>query len=153
MRETVGALACWRVGAFPHFLNPQTRKPANPQTGFSLTELIISMAILSVGLFAGMRVFPVGLGASRRAELRSRAAFAAQRTLESLKFTPWEDLAEGQTTTEADGFDITTRISPTALEGVVDATRLKAVEVTVQWSQESRSRALTFVTYLRQPSS
>lgn len=120
---------------------------------FSLIELIIAMAILSVGLFAGMRVFPVGLGASRRAELKSRAAFAAQRTIESLKFTPWDDLADGETATEADGFDIKTRISPTALEEVVDETQLKAVEVTVQWSQDGRSRALTFVTYLRKPSS
>ena len=120
---------------------------------FSLIELIISMAILSIGLFAGMRVFPVGLGASRRAEQRSRAAFAAQRTLESLKFTPWADLADGETATEADGFDIKTRISPMALEGVVDATRLKAVEVSVQWVQDGRPRELTFVTYLRNPSS
>ncbi|HLD78326.1 MAG TPA: hypothetical protein VJB16_04835, partial [archaeon] len=63
-----------------------------------MIELIISMAILSVGLFAGIRVFPVGLGASKRAELRRRAAFAAQRTIESLKLAPWAELAEGETT-------------------------------------------------------
>ena len=111
------------------------------------------MAILSVGLLAGMRVFPVGLGASKRAELRSRAAFAAQRTIESLKLTPWEDLAEGETTTDADGFNVTTRISQPSLEGLVDPTRLKAVEVTVQWTQDGRPRALSFVTYLRKPTS
>jgi prepilin-type N-terminal cleavage/methylation domain-containing protein len=121
--------------------------------GFSLIELIISMAILSVGLFAGIRVFPVGLGASKRAEMRSRAAFAAQRTIESLKLTPWEDLATGETTTETDGFGVTTRISQPEREGLVDAVRLKAVEVRVAWTQDGRTRQISFVTYLRQPSS
>jgi hypothetical protein len=111
------------------------------------------MAILSIGLFAGIRVFPVGLGASKRAELRSRATFAAQRTIESLKLTPWEDLAEGETTAETDGFGVTTRIRQPDLEGLVDPTRLKVVDVTVQWTQDGRSRGLTFITYLRQPSS
>ena len=129
-----------------------TPQPPAPNA-FSLIELIISMAILSVGLFAGIRVFPVGLGASKRAELRSRAAFAAQRTIESLKLAPWDDLAEGETTTGTDGFGVTTRISQPALEGLVGVTQLKAVEVTVQWSQDSRSRTLTFLTYLRKPTS
>ena len=127
-------------------------QPPTPNA-FSLIELIISMAILSIGLLAGMRVFPVGLGASKRAEMRSRAAFAAQRTIESLKLTPWEDLAEGETTTDADGFNVTTRISQPSLEELVDPTRLKAVEVTVQWTQDRRSRTLTFLTYLRKPTS
>jgi type II secretory pathway pseudopilin PulG len=118
-----------------------------------LIELIISMAILSVGLFAGMRVFPVGLGASKRAELRSRAVFAAQRAIESLKLTPWEELVEGETTAEADGFNVITRIALPDIEELVDPTRLKVVEVTAQWTQEGRSRGLTFVTYLRKPAS
>ena len=111
------------------------------------------MAILSVGLFAGIRVFPVGLGASKRAEMRSRAAFAAQRTIESMKLAPWDDLAVGETTTEVDAFSVTTRISQLTLAGLVDLTRLKAVDVTVQWSQDGRPRQLSFVTYLRKPAS
>src|SRR3989338_7878015 len=149
MSRSVGRLAGWPVGRF----NPLTRKLANRQTAFSLIELIISMAILSVGLFAGIRVFPVGLGASKRAELRSRAAFAAQRTIESLKLAPWADLVEGETTAETDGFSVTTRISQPSLEELVDPTRLKVVGVSVAWTQDGRTRALTFVTYLRQPSS
>ena len=100
-------------------------------------------------LFAGIRVFPVGLGASKRAELRSRAAFAAQRTIESLKLAPWEELAEGETATETDGFGVTTRISQPHLEHLTDPTRLKQVEVTVRWTQEARSHHLALITYLR----
>ena len=49
---------------------------------FSLVELVIAMAILGVGIVGAMRVFPIGLRASRRAEVRSRAVIVAQRTLE-----------------------------------------------------------------------
>ncbi len=111
------------------------------------------MAILSVGLFAAMRVFPVGLRASKRSEMNSRAAIIAQRTIESLKLSSWEELAEGQTTTEANGFDVTTRIAQPKLEGIVDATRVKAIEVSVHWVQDGRPRALVFVTYLRRRAS
>ncbi|MBI3331269.1 MAG: type II secretion system protein, partial [Candidatus Omnitrophica bacterium] len=65
------------------------------RSAFSLVELLISMAILSVGLVGAMRVFPMGLRASVRAELHSRAALAAQRTIESLKLEPWEALEDG----------------------------------------------------------
>ena len=120
--------------------------------GFTLIEIILSMAILSLGLLAGMRVFPIGLGASKRAEMNSRAAITAQRTIESLKLVPWEELVDGDTTTEGEGFDVTTRIGPSSAEGLVDPHQLKAIEVTVQWTQGNRTRGLSFVTYLRRPS-
>jgi prepilin-type N-terminal cleavage/methylation domain-containing protein len=129
-------------------------QPASRPTGFSLVELIISLAILSVGLVGAMRVFPVGLRASQRAEFSSRAAMAAQRTIESLKLQPWDTLADGQTTDELDEFDVTTRISePASLEHLVDPSRLKTVQVSVQGQEGERVRTLTFVTYLRRDSS
>ena len=120
---------------------------------FSLIELIISIAILSIGLIGAMRVFPVGLRASARSEKSSRATITAQRVIESLKLQRWDELAEGETTAEEDGFDVMTRISQPKLEGLVDATRVKAVEVTVQWTQDGRPRQLSFLTYVRRPPS
>ncbi len=133
--------------------------------GFSLVELVISMAILSVGIVGAMRVFPVGLRASRRAELNSRAALVAQRTLECLKLTPWDQLVEGdQLLTSCQGvsageaatdeiFTITPRILQPTIEHLVDPTRLKVVEIRVQWTQDGRPRELTFVTYLHRSTS
>ena len=120
---------------------------------FSLVELIISMAILSIGIVGAMRVFPVGLRASQRSEFNSRATIVAQRTIESLKLRPWDELAEGETTVEEDGFDVTTRISQPQVEHLVDPSRLKMVEVVAHWVQDGRSRELTFLTYVRRDTS
>jgi len=120
---------------------------------FSLVELMISMAILSVGLVGAMRVFPMGLRASLRTEQQSRAALVAQRTIESLKLEPWEALEDGETTAEEDGFDVATRISQPDPEALVDASRLKALEVRVRFVQDGRPRELTFLTYVRRETS
>ena len=122
-------------------------------SGFSLVELIIALAILSVGIVGAMRVFPVGLRASRRAELNSRAVMAAQRALESLKLKPGSDLVDGETTEQDGGFEVITKLSPVEGVHLADLTRLKAAEVTVRWVQDGRSHQLTFVTYVRRDTS
>ena len=132
--------------------SPFTLHPS-PGQAFSLIELVIAMAILSVGLVGSMRVFPLGLRASQRAEISSRAAIAAQRAIESLKLKPWDELKEGQTTVTEGGFEVTTRIAHPTLSDLVDPSRLKAVEVHVRSIQEGRPRELTFVTYVRRESS
>ena len=112
------------------------------------------MGILSVGLVGAMRVFPVGLRASQRAEVSSRAAIVAQRTIESLKLKSWDELQDTQTTVEEEGFQVTPSISRPTVEHLVDATQLRVVQVPVQLTQGGgHARELTFVTYLwREPS-
>ena len=120
-------------------------------SGFTLIELIISIAILSVGLVGAMRVFPVGLRASHRAELSSRATIVAQREMELLKLLSWEELAVGETTATEDDFTVTTRIAEAKLDELVDPGRLKTIEVMVEWTDDGRSRNVVVVTYLRRP--
>jgi len=119
--------------------------------GFSLIEVLISMTILSVGIVGAIRVFPVGLRASQRAELSSRATLAAERTLESWKLKAWEELAAGETGSHEDDFDITILVDQPAVDGLVDPSRVKRLSVTVGWTQEGRSRSLTLVTYVHRP--
>ena len=121
--------------------------------GFSLIELMISMAILSVGLIGAMRVFPMGLRASQRAELNSRAAIVAQRTIEMLKLKSWDELVPQETTSQDDGFSVTTRISQPAIEPLTDAERLKTIEVSIALMQDGRPRQLVFLTYVRRDTS
>ena len=121
--------------------------------GFSLIEIIIAIGILSVGLLGAMRVFPLGLHASQRTELSSRATMLAQRTLEKLKLTSWSQLADGETATNEDPFEVVTQITAGPLEELVDPTRLKQIVVTVRWEEDHRPRTLAFVTYLRRDAS
>ena len=142
-------------GRRPKAEGPPGQPPASGlrPPAFSLIELMISMAILSVGLIGAMRVFPMGLRASQRAELNSRAAIVAQRTIEMLKLKPWDDLALEETTGQDDGFSVTTRISQPVIEPLTDAGRLKAIEVRVEMVQDGRSRQLVFLTYVRRDTS
>ena len=132
-----------RLKVVPLNLEPPTLN------GFTLVELVIAMAILSVGLVGSMRVFPVGLRASAQSEMSSRAAIAAQRTIESLKLQPCDELAEERQTLE--DLTVTTRLGQPRSTQLVDPSRLKVVETTVEWTRDGRSRALTFVTYVRCP--
>ena len=113
------------------------------------------MGILSVGLVGAMRVFPMGLRASHRSEISSRAVIAAQRTLESIKLKPWAELAEGETAVQESDLEITTRISqPELAEPLAEPDRLKRIEVRVRAPQAAdRVRSLTFVTYLHRDNS
>ncbi len=120
----------------------------NTERGFSLIELVIALGILSVGLVGVMRVFPIGLRASQRTEQSNRAVIAAQRAIETLKLKSWDELVEGQTSVQDDGFDVTTRISRLDLEAVSDPVQLKAIEVTVRSASPGQPRESTFVTYL-----
>ena len=122
-------------------------------SAFSLVELVIALSILGIGLIGAMRVFPVGLKASQRAESRSRAAFIAQQTLESIKVTGWDKLKIGETRQEQKPFVIVTTISSAELEHVTDPATLKQIEVSVEWTQDGKPRTLSFATYLRHPTS
>ncbi len=119
--------------------------------GFSLVEVVVSLAILSVGLLAAMRVFPMGLRASQRSERSSRAVMAAQRTIESLKLKPWSELVDGATSVTDGPYTITVRVAAPAVEELSDPSRLKAVDVVVVWEEDGRPRRATFVTHLVQP--
>ena len=137
--------------------SPATCYPVSSGGAFSLIEVIISLAILSVGVFGAMRVFPVGLRASQRSELISRASLVGERTMETLKLqalepNAWQTL--GETSFPSDGpFEIRAMVADASVGGLADPARLKRVFVTVSWAQEGKSRILELVSYVRRPSS
>ncbi len=126
-------------------------------TSFSLIEVVIALAILSVGVLGAMRVFPVGLRASQRSELISRAGLMAERTMESLKLeashgTSWQTL--GNAAWPSDGpFEIRATVDQPSVDDLADASRLKRLVVTVSWIQEGKTRVLELVSYVRRPTS
>ena len=140
--------------SLPHFL---TSSPhpfiTSSLDAFSLVEIVIAIAILSVGLVGALRVFPVGLRASQRSEVSSRSAIIAQRTLESLKLKPWNPLTDGEKSDDVEGLRVTTRIRSVTIPPLTDPARIKALEVAVQSTQQGRARTLTCITYVRRPPS
>ena len=131
--------------------SPQPPAPSALQRAFSLVEVVIAIAILSVGLVGALRVFPVGLRASQRSEASSRVTIIAQRTLESLKLKPWTALTDGETADDVEGVHVISRIRSVAIPPLTDPARVKALEVAVETIQDGRARTLTFITYVRRP--
>jgi len=118
------------------------------RVGFSLIELVIALAIMSIGLVGAMRVFPMGLRSSKRTEIASRAAIIASRTLETLKMKPAGELEPGTTQVQEEIFSVMTEISELQAEGLVEPKRVRKAVVTVSWEQNDRQRSLSFVTYV-----
>ena len=54
----------------------------NIQSGFTLMEILIAVAVLAIGVVAVVNLFPVGLQAARRTANFSDAAALAQRQME-----------------------------------------------------------------------
>ena len=55
--------------------NPQSeiRNPQSPRRGLSLTEVLIAMGILTIGLLSVAAIFPVGSFYMQKAEIADRA--------------------------------------------------------------------------------
>lgn len=66
----------------------RTHKPARAESGFSLIEIIVATAILSVGLLSIVSIFPYGLEASNRSQDITQASLLAQTIFEGLKNDP-----------------------------------------------------------------
>ncbi|MDP6685785.1 MAG: prepilin-type N-terminal cleavage/methylation domain-containing protein [Candidatus Omnitrophota bacterium] len=120
--------------------------------GFSLLELIIAIAVLAVGLVGVLKIFPVGLRASYRAGMITKAAFLAQNKMEEVKMEEFEKIIElppkiplsGTT----DDFDWEILIDEVYLEGLESVDDIRKVTVIVKWIERNKTKRKDFVTYV-----
>ena len=78
------------------------RRPANPQAAFTLTEVLISLFVLSVGILGVMALFPVGLDATTRTLDSTTGSVLTQSALAELQYR--QDVMEDfETNHNADG--------------------------------------------------
>ena len=60
---------------------------SRPEKGFTLIEVLISMALIGIGLIALVTLFPVGLRSSRLAGDFTTASFVSQQALDNIRAT------------------------------------------------------------------
>ena len=77
--------------------SPRCRLQA--EGGFALIELLISMTVLVVGMFALLATFTSGYTTLNRADVKGSATMLADRTMESYRGKQFTDIAAGTTTT------------------------------------------------------
>ncbi|MFA5388481.1 MAG: prepilin-type N-terminal cleavage/methylation domain-containing protein [Candidatus Omnitrophota bacterium] len=120
--------------------------------GFSLLELIIAIAVLAVGLIGVLQIFPIGLRASQRAGMMTKASFLAQNKIEDVKLAGFEAITELPPKIPLSGrdgdFDWSIEIDNVSLEGVESGADMRKVTLTVSWPERNTVRSKDFITYV-----
>ncbi len=113
-------------------------------TGFSLIEILVTIALVALFLFPLMRVFGAGLAMNLEAETRSIASGLAQDKMEEVRWKAFSQIAaEPKAQITYPGFGLFYRevvINPQA-----DAD-LKDVSVIVSWTVGNKDRTVEYRT-------
>lgn len=122
------------------------------ERGFSLIELVVALGLLGVGLIGVVRLFPVGLRASKRSEVISKATLLAQQQLEEVKTFGFDALIATPPPFPLAGasgnYRWTVTIHDVEVAGVPASNELRAVTVNVSWPEGGQTRTTGLVTYL-----
>lgn len=125
-------------------------QPLYTRAGFTVIEIIMAMAILAVGVIGVVRLLPVGLRASRSAEMMSKAAFVAQEKLEEIKLSGFEGITEGGAilSGEEGAYVWEADVSNVSLDGLFSSANIRQVNLVVQWQERGNTRSQEFITYI-----
>ena len=120
--------------------------------GFSLIEIVVAMGLLAVGLIGVIRLFPVGMRASSRSAVVSKAALLAWQRLEELKLRGYAAIAADPPDAPLEGSDGKYRwaiaVAPVEAAGLPTENDVRAVTVTVRWPEGGQTRSTAVVTYV-----
>ena len=112
------------------------------------------MAIMAIGIIGVVRLLPVGLRASKSAEMVSKAAFLAQEKMEELKLAGFAELSAPNPTVALEGekgdYTWTAEICEVSLEGVISSEEIRSLNLTVSWQEKGKPRSQSFITYIRE---
>ena len=110
------------------------------------------MGLLAIGLIGVIRLFPVGLRASKRSETVSKGTFLAQQQLEELKVAGYAALSAEPPTVPVSGaaekYHWAATVEPVRAAGLPDTNELRAVTVTVEWPEGGQTRSAALLTYV-----
>ena len=124
----------------------------NNKQGFSLLELIIAIAVLAIGLVGILQIFPIGLKASQRAGMMTKASFLAQNKIEDVKLAGFDAITELPPKIPLSGkdgdFEWAVKIDNISLEGVESSDDMRKVTATLTWPEGNTTRSKDFITYV-----
>jgi prepilin-type N-terminal cleavage/methylation domain-containing protein len=120
--------------------------------GFSLLELIIAIAVLAIGLVGVLQIFPIGLRASQRASMLTKASFLAQNKIEDVKLAGFDAITELPPKIPMSGkdgdFEWAVKIDEASLEGIESSGDIRKITVTITWPERNTTRSKDFITYV-----
>jgi prepilin-type N-terminal cleavage/methylation domain-containing protein len=112
--------------------------------GFTLIEIIISLAILAIGIVGILSLFPVGFDSARRSIDIAQATLLAQQKLAEIRKDGFPATgATGPTPFTSDPYYSWTQVTTD-----VRANYLRRVDLTVGWNYRGRNYQETFTTYV-----
>jgi type IV pilus assembly protein PilV len=132
----------------------RTNRTAAPRTrasrrrhreGFSLVEIMISMAILGIGLLAAAQVIPMTLMATNQARLRTGAVEAAQQQIDELRSLELDagSLTPGTYTASTGIYNLSWTVADS-----VPVPRSKSIVMTAAWNSPRGMQDVTLTTYV-----
>lgn len=110
--------------------------------GFTLIEIVISMAILAIGLVGILSLFPVGFDSARRSMNLTQASLYAQEKLAEIKTDGFPEV----NTTKGDFADPNYKWE-LVVSDEAPAGYLRKVELTVKWNYKNKPHQEVFTTY------
>lgn len=113
------------------------------KTGFTLIEIVISLAILSIGIVAVLSLFPVGFDAAARSTDLTKTTFFAQQKMEEIKRNGYQE-----TPTTTSGTFSDPRFTYTATITTMSTPNLNQVTLTVSWPYKGKTCDEAFVTFI-----
>lgn len=125
---------------------PYRRRDRYRSRGFSLLEVMVALAVLTIGIVGALGAISTCVVSSKAAESYSYAAVLAQQVAGELeRMTPLEPGELSGTFDDASaGYSWEAHISQTEIDGVL------SVHVTVFWQTGARQQQYRLVTCLRQ---
>lgn len=111
--------------------------------GFTLIEIVISMAILVIGLVGILSLFPVGFDSARRSINLTQASLYAQEKLAEIKKDGFPDLAPTNGAFVDPNYEWEQVVSNETPEGY-----LRKVVLTIKWNYKNKKHQEIFTTYV-----
>ncbi|MBF0618953.1 MAG: prepilin-type N-terminal cleavage/methylation domain-containing protein [Candidatus Omnitrophica bacterium] len=119
------------------------KKVFHSHNGFTLLEILITIALLAAGIIPIITVLSTGISAERSIESRAVALALAMEKMEGVRDTAYAGIAAVASTAVASFTDYSYKIDVAS-----PAANLKQVTVTVTWVFKGANQALSLSTYV-----